>query len=102
METSTWIAIYMPMFIIFIMMQQQSYIQRHLIVRRRKHRGTNRMTNELLQKYVGQTCKLSGGSYGTTVKGRIVEVNENWVEVETTKGRELINAEFVQSIKVIY
>ncbi len=27
-------------------------------------------------------------------------VNENWIEVETKKGKELINAEFIQSIKI--
>jgi len=33
-------------------------------------------------------------------KGKIINVNENWIEVETKKGIELINAEFVQSIKI--
>ncbi|MDF2593316.1 MAG: hypothetical protein K0S75_2782, partial [Clostridia bacterium] len=31
---------------------------------------------------------------------KIIDVNENWIEVETKKGNELINAEYVQSIKV--
>jgi hypothetical protein len=101
LETGSWIAIYLPLLVVFIALQQQADYQRHLIVRRRKRRGMIRMTNELLQKYIGRTCKLSSGSYGTTVRGQIVEVNENWVEVETAKGRELINAEFIQTIKVL-
>ncbi len=60
------------------------------------------MTNELLVRFIGKTCKLSTGSYGSTVKGRIVEVNENWVEVETARGRELVNADFIQTIKTLY
>lgn len=58
------------------------------------------MTNELIKKYIGENCKISTGSLGTTVVGRIIEVNENWVEIETKKGHELINADFIQSIKI--
>lgn len=59
------------------------------------------MTNELLKKYVGQRCKISAGQYGTSATGVILEINDNWIEVETSKGRELVNAEFIQNIKVL-
>ena len=58
------------------------------------------MTNEIIKKYVGKNCKVSTGSFGTNVVGEIINVNENWIEIETKKGKELINADFVQSIKV--
>ncbi|KUO53035.1 MAG: hypothetical protein APF76_12720 [Desulfitibacter sp. BRH_c19] len=58
------------------------------------------MTNEVIKKYIGKKCKISTGSFGTTVVGKITDVNENWLEVETRKGKELINADFIQSIKV--
>lgn len=58
------------------------------------------MTNEMLLKYIGQKCIISTGSFGTNVIGEIMEIKENWIEVETKKGRELINSEFVQSIKI--
>ena len=58
------------------------------------------MTNELILRYVGTTCSITTGTFGTSLVGKIIEVNENWIEVETKKGIELINAEFVQSIKV--
>ena len=29
-----------------------------------------------------------------------IDVYENWIEVETKKGKELINAEYVQSIRI--
>ena len=32
---------------------------------------------------------------------RAIDVNENWLEVETKKGKELINAEFITSIKIL-
>ncbi|MTI57862.1 hypothetical protein [Geosporobacter ferrireducens] len=58
------------------------------------------MTNEVLKKYIGKNCNISTGTFGVNIIGRIIDVNENWIEVETKKGNELINAEFVQHIKV--
>jgi hypothetical protein len=87
---------------VLISRQQQARYQQLMIAKLKRHRESNRMTNELLQKFIGMSCKISTGSYGTTVKGRIVEVQDNWVEVETTHGRELLNADFIQTIKTLY
>ncbi len=57
------------------------------------------MTNEMLKKYIGTDCRLSTGTFGINVVGKIIDVNENWIEVETKKGKELINAEYIQNIK---
>lgn len=70
------------------------------ILKRKKRKGLIIMTNELIKKYIGETCAISTGSFGTNVTGKIIDVNENWIEVETKKGKELINAEFIQSIKI--
>lgn len=59
------------------------------------------MTNEVIKKYIGTNCNISTGTFGTNLTGKIKDVNENWMEVETKKGIELVNAEFVQSIKII-
>lgn len=59
------------------------------------------MANELIKKYIGKNCRITTGSFGTNVIGKITDVNENWIEVETKKGVEIINAEFVQSIKIL-
>jgi len=58
------------------------------------------MTNEVIKKYIGKNCKISSGSLGINVVGTIIDVNENWIEVETKKGQELINADYIQSIKI--
>ncbi|KJF28198.1 hypothetical protein TZ02_04450 [Clostridium aceticum] len=58
------------------------------------------MMNEVIKKYIGKSCKISTGSFGTTIVGKIIDVNENWIEVETKKGNELVNAEFIQNIKI--
>jgi hypothetical protein len=44
-------------------------------------------------------CHISTGTFGVNVVGKIMNVNENWIEVETKKGNELINLEFIQRIK---
>ena len=72
-----------------------------MIARRNRRKGNTGMTNELLQKYVGKRCKISAGSYGSSVKGMILTVVDNWIEVETRQGQELVNAEFVQNITVL-
>jgi len=57
------------------------------------------MNNELLIQYIGRNCMLSTGSMGTAMVGKIIRIEENWIEIETKKGHELMNADYVQTIK---
>lgn len=57
------------------------------------------MSNELLMQYVGFTCMLSTGSMGTALTGKVIRIEDNWIEIETKKGRQLMNADYVQTIK---
>lgn len=101
LDTSTWIAIYLPMIILFfIILPHQRAINDAVISKIRKKKGGVVMTNELIQKYIGKRCKVSTGSYGINVIGTIINIKENWIEIETKKGFELINLEFIQNIKV--
>ena len=102
MNAGSWVAIYLPLFIIFmIVLPQQRAAYKAVIFKNRKRKGVVEMTNELIKRYIGKICLISTGSFGTNVKGKIIDVNENWLEVETKKGSELINAEFIQSIKLV-
>lgn len=102
MSPSTWIAIYMPLFIVFfVIIPKQREMQKAVLLKMKKRKGVITMTNDVIKKYIGMNCKISTGSFGTNIVGKIVDVNENWLEVETKKGKELINADFVQIIKVI-
>jgi len=60
------------------------------------------MANEAIKKYIGEVCNIfATGALGINVEvGKIIDVNENWIEVETKKGNELINADYIQSIKI--
>ena len=57
------------------------------------------MTNEILKKYLGKNCLIT--TFNTGILGVISDIHENWLEVKTKKNVQLVNAEFVQSIKVI-
>lgn len=102
MNTASWVAIYVPIYILFfVILPQQRKLQQIVIGRRIVQRKElHVMANELINKFIGKTCKISTGSFGTTLVGTLIDVNENWLEVETKKGRELINADYIQSIKV--
>lgn len=103
MNTALWIAIYLPVFVLFIIILPHQYainINRIIISRHRKKKGF-KMTNEIIKKYIGKNVKLSTGSYGINVEGTITEVKENWIEIKTKKGTELINSEYLQNIKIL-
>ncbi|HBW38995.1 DUF6897 domain-containing protein [Desulfosporosinus sp. BICA1-9] len=101
MNIGSLIAIYLPFFIIFfVVLPQQRTLYKAILLRIKKRKGVVKMTNELIKRYIGKQCLISTGSFGTSVKGIIIDVNENWLEIETKKGSELINAEFIQSIKI--
>ncbi|CAH2213250.1 conserved protein of unknown function [Tepidibacter aestuarii] len=101
MNISVWIAIYMPIFILlFVILPQQRMIIRALISKLKKSKGVIIMTNELVKKYLGKNCHISTGTFGVNVVGKIINISENWIEIETKKGNELINSEFIQNIKL--
>lgn len=101
MNSTSWIAIYLPIFILFfVILPQQRTMEKSIINKKKKGKGLIIMTNEIIKKYIGKNCRISTGSFGTNVVGKIIDVNENWIEIETKKGIEVINAEFIQSIKV--
>jgi hypothetical protein len=67
-------------------------------IKRRK--GEIAMSNEIIMNYKGKNCKIYTGPFGTNIVGKITAVNENWIEVETKKGKEVVNADFVSNIKI--
>lgn len=101
LNSSAWIGIYISLLILFfVIIPQQREREKGALVKIKKRKCLITMTNELIKEYIGKTCKISTGSFGTNVAGKIIGVNENWLEVETKRGKELINADFIQSIKV--
>lgn len=70
-----------------------------MLIVKKKRRG-GQMTNELIESFKGHDCYISTGSMGATVTGEIVDIKENWIEVETRKGRQILNLDFIQLIRL--
>jgi len=98
---ATTVAIWLPMFIVFfLIMTRQVAARRIAFLTIKKKRRKLAMTNEMIAKYVGRNCYITTGTMGVSVTGKIIEVNENWIEVETRKGVEILNLDFIQNIKL--
>jgi len=70
--------------------------------RKNKKKGGVKMSAELIKNYIGRDCNITLGSMGTSFsKVKIVEIIENWMKVEGKGKVDLVNIEFVQSIKIL-
>ena len=86
--------------LILIIIPHQQAVCNAIVSKIRRKKGVIIMTNELIGKYIGKRCRVSTGSLGVNVTGMIIDVKENWIEIETKKGSEIVNLEFIQNIKV--
>jgi len=102
LQPAVWIAIYLPIFtMLFILIPSQ---QRKIYVARKykKRRGAIKLSNELIKNCLGKECNISTGSLGSSFnKVKIVEVIDNWIKVESKGKEDLINVDFIQSIKIL-
>ena len=93
----------MPMIVLFLIIipnQRRAGYLGLLTIRKRK--GRIKMSNEILMSYVGKTVTISTGNFGNAWTRVVVKrIVDNWMEVENKKSTDLINIEFIQSIKVL-
>lgn len=96
MDISVWIAIYLPIFVIlFILLPEEGKRQfmRKLIKRKR---GEDKMSNNLIISFIGETCNISCGTYGINYKKvKVVEVVDNWMKIEKKNEINLVNIDFI-------
>ena len=102
MNPATYIAIYVPIFIIFFVMLPAQRNRLKYLQYLRKRKGVNKMTNDLVKNCIGKICTISTGSFGTVYnKAEVIKVSDNWMEIKTKNRIDLVNIDFVQSIKII-
>lgn len=101
MESVAFIPMYTAILVTIIMAANQRQAVAKMMIAKIKKRGQTAMTNDIIKKHIGSTCMFSTGTLGANATGTILDVQENWVEIQTKKGIQVINAEFVQQIKVI-
>lgn len=101
MDAALWIAIYLPIIVALFAVWQQNKVLRLARRKKNQRKGCVRMTNELFLKCIGKLCALSTGSFGESVSGVVTAVADNWVEVETKKGVQLYNADYIMNVKIL-
>lgn len=59
------------------------------------------MTNEMIEKLTGKNCWIYCFESSANVQGIVTKITDNWIEVETKKGIEMVNMEFVAKFKIL-
>lgn len=54
--------------------------------------------NEIIKQYIGKDCLVFITNQTSVVKGKIIELNENWMTVNTKNGNESINIDYIVRI----
>lgn len=99
LNLGTWIVIYMPILLLFfVILPQAENTKKILFINNKKIREGLKMDNQFLKNYEGCNCSILTGSFGSNVSGKIIQVSENWLQLETKKGIVLMNSEYIQSI----
>lgn len=102
MDAGVWIAIYLPLFVIFFVVYPNNAKKIKLIRQLKKRKGVKVMSNELIGDLVGKEVLITTGSLGSSYnKVTVVEVVDNWIKVEKKGKTDLINIDFVQGIKIL-
>ena len=102
MNGSTWIAIYIPIFIIFFVIIPLNNRKLAFIFRlKKKKKGSITMSNAMIENLIGKEVTISTGSIGSSYdKLIVIEVVDNWMKVEKKGKVDLINIDFIQGIKI--
>lgn len=101
MSSGTFIAIYLPMFIVLFVILPTNRRNKFVVRKLKKLRGVKVMSNELIKSCIGKICSISTGSFGTSYsKVEIVEVADNWIKVQNKSKTDIVNIDFITNIKI--
>jgi hypothetical protein len=101
MNAAIYIAIYLPIFIVLFVILPMNHRQMFVVRKLKKLRGERVMSNELIKSCIGKICTISTGSMGASYsKVEIVEVADNWIKVQGKGKTDIVNIDFIQSIKI--
>ncbi len=67
-------------------------------VKHQRERSTDIGMVNMIKELVGQRCMLTTGT-DRVYKGVIMELEENWIKVDTGKTDEMVNVDYLVSIK---
>ena len=93
--------IFMPIFSIYLIaMQERKRKRRVKTIKIKKKKGALIMSIDAFKRHIGRRCQIIT-ILDKKISGKINRVDENWVEVETSKRIELINIEFIERLSII-
>jgi len=100
---STQIATFLPIIIMLVVVFSDSAINhKWLIIKKQKgKRGLYHMS-DYLKKYIGEKCFITTGSFGSSLSGKIIAIEDKWIEIQSKENKpvEIVNLEFVQRIRI--
>lgn len=101
MNTGTFIALYLPIFIVLFIIFPEERKRKAKIRKRKKVKGEKIMSNELITSCIGKTCTISTGSMGTSYSRVVIlEVADNWIKVQGKGKTNIVNVDFIENIKI--
>ena len=101
MDSGNFVAVFLPLFTVFIvLLQLQKRRRRMAIMHHLRKKGVLRMSIDAIKRNIGRECQITT-MLEKKVSGTIVEVSDNWVEIENKRVREFINVEFVERFRLL-
>ena len=104
MDYSTWSAVAIMLFVVFVVVytQQRSAI-RLAVMRMQKRRKGGRVMSETLQYFIGKKCTISTAiTSPQNLTGVVMAIEGNWLKVKTGKmDREtihMVNTDYISKI----
>jgi len=66
----------------------------------KKGKGVVSVSIDSFKRHIGRRCQITT-ILDKKISGMISRVDGNWIEIETRKGVELVNTEFIERLNVI-
>lgn len=102
MNIGALIAVFLPIFLLLFVFIPQTRAQHKLIRQIRNRVRMNReadfLASQLVTQCLGKNCLISTGLNGS-FQGTVIEIADNWMKVESKGVVDLINCDYIQSIR---
>ena len=98
MTTSGYIIFFVILYLCIILPRQNAMRRMRVkLAKRRRNKEENPM-HTLIMNYIGKECVLTIPNQGS-VAGVIKQIKENWVEIETAEGLEVVNLDYISRVR---
>lgn len=96
---NTMFVVFLLLIVLMVTTLITNYVGKARMLKNRLGRGSV-MSNEMLLGMIGKSYVFITGAFGTnSVRGEVLRVKDNWVEVRTSRGVRLVNTDFVVEIR---